>query len=129
MPAWRMGHPSLVFWGGLDEAPMLVVNQSSCPAARELGTLAPDPLDGVSQGLHAPGGACDREGVAEQGEVETDGVGAQAFRLPSPDERRDVRALSGCQRAAGGGGPDDHAGGLSRAIVLAAFGWGVISRR
>ena len=32
---------------------MLIIDQSLCPAARELGTVAPDPLDGVSQGLHA----------------------------------------------------------------------------
>lgn len=43
----------LVFCSGLDEAPMLIIDQSLCPAARELGTVAPDPLDGVSQGLHA----------------------------------------------------------------------------
>ena len=60
-------------------------------------------LTGFLPGAPCPGGACDRENVGEQGEIEPDGVGAQAFRLPSPDERRDVRALDGRQGATGEG--------------------------
>ena len=111
--------------GGLDKAPILIINKAPCPATRELGTLAPDPFDGVPQGLHAPGGACDRKDVGEEGEVEADGVGAQAFGLSRPDEGRDVRALNGRQGAAG----ERMAGQDRYAVLLAHLRRGFLGRR